>query len=85
MVVPSRRTARSKPLVRTARVRTALRRVARWRRNRAPRIWKVVRVALLVLEGVVAPLKGEAALAITARALLVVGDAIVDAGRHERS
>jgi hypothetical protein len=45
----------------------------------------VVRVALLVLEGVVAPLKGEAALAITARALLVVGDAIVDAGRHKRS
>ncbi|WP_268997568.1 hypothetical protein [Saccharothrix luteola] len=42
-------------------------------------------MALLVLEGVVAPLKGEVALAITARALLVVGDAIVDAGRHKRS
>ncbi|MEV8441734.1 hypothetical protein AB0425_30505 [Actinosynnema sp. NPDC051121] len=42
-------------------------------------------MVFLVLEGVVAPLRGDAALAITARALLVVGDTIVDAGRHDRS
>lgn len=84
MVVPSSRTARSKPLVRAPRVRAGLRRAGRWRRDRAPRIWKPVRAALVVLEGVVAPLKGDVALAVTARALIVVGDTVVDAGRHER-
>ncbi|ANZ36171.1 hypothetical protein BBK82_08935 [Lentzea guizhouensis] len=70
---------------RRSRVRTRLLRTARWLRTRAPRIWKGVRLVLLLVEGVVAPVKGEVALAITARALLVVGDTLVDAGRHGRS
>ncbi|MEU7475801.1 hypothetical protein AB0A63_07435 [Lentzea sp. NPDC042327] len=44
-----------------------------------------MRLVLLLVEGVVAPLKGEVALAVAARALRVVGDAIVDPGRHGRS
>jgi hypothetical protein len=42
-------------------------------------------VVLVVLEAVVAPLRKDEALAVTARALIVVGDTIVDAGKHGRS
>ncbi|MET8851650.1 hypothetical protein [Amycolatopsis sp. NPDC004625] len=74
MVVPADRTARSKP-----------RRVAKWCRRRARPAWRAVRVVLVLVEVVVAPLRNDEALAGTARALIVVGDAIVDAGKHGRS
>jgi hypothetical protein len=44
-----------------------------------------VRLVLVVVEVVVAPLKKDEALAVTARALIVAGDTIVDPGRHGRS
>jgi hypothetical protein len=76
VVVPSSRTARSK---------LALRRVATWCHERARPAWTAVRLVLLVVEVVVAPLKKDEALAVTARALIVAGDTIVDPGRHGRS
>ncbi|WP_257926478.1 hypothetical protein [Amycolatopsis iheyensis] len=42
-------------------------------------------MVLVLLEDVVAPLKRDEALAVVARAVLVVGDLIVDAGRPRRS
>lgn len=74
MVVPSSRTARSK-----------LRRAAKWCRGRSRPAWRAVRVVLVLVEAVVAPLRKDEALAVTARALIVVGDTIVDAGKHGRS
>ncbi|HET6709009.1 hypothetical protein [Amycolatopsis sp.] len=74
MVVPPSRTARSK-----------LRRVAKWCHRRARPAWRAVRVVLVLLEAVVAPLRKDEALACTARALILVGDTIADAGKHGRS
>ncbi|MDQ7808374.1 hypothetical protein Q5425_31960 [Amycolatopsis sp. A133] len=74
MVVPPNRTARSK-----------LRRVAKWCHGRARPAWRAVRVVLVVVEVVVAPLRKDEALAVAARALVLVGDTIVDAGKHGRS
>ncbi|CAM3427542.1 hypothetical protein KIPE111705_08005 [Kibdelosporangium persicum] len=44
-----------------------------------------MRAVLLILEAVIAALKEDEALAMTARALVAVGDMIVDAGAHKRS
>jgi hypothetical protein len=50
-------------------------------RMRAPHIWKGLRPVLCLLAAAVAALKGNEALAATARALIAVGDMIVNAGR----
>lgn len=48
-------------------------------------LWTGGRVALQLLEGVAALLKGEDALTAVVRALLVMGATIAGAGRRKRS
>ncbi|MFD8493004.1 hypothetical protein [Amycolatopsis sp. NPDC059657] len=50
-----------------------------------PRAWNKARAALFVLQAIVAALKGDEALALVTRALIWVGDLIVEAGKHTRS
>ncbi|OAR26912.1 hypothetical protein A8W25_01050 [Streptomyces sp. ERV7] len=58
--------------------------VVRWYPREGASWWKGLRAVLSVLDTASA-LKQNEALALAARALIAVGDLIVDAGKHERS
>ncbi|MFC9250008.1 hypothetical protein [Amycolatopsis thailandensis] len=52
---------------------------------REPDVWKGLRPVLCLLAFAAAVLEDNEALAVVARALIAVGDMIVNAGRHKRS
>ncbi|MFD0415973.1 hypothetical protein [Streptomyces sp. NPDC127108] len=56
----------------------------RWQPRKVGSWWTGLRAVLLVMDTVAALAQHEA-LALGARALIAVGDMIVDAGKHERS